>query len=142
MSCEWECVSEALAEMVEIRNQRSRPVFAVRFLSLPLHDRKRIHDVLDDVPWSRELFAEGGGRVAGPFFVGADVEAEEGGGEFAAELEATLLVPPLRGPSIAAVAGEGLHVPRDAPASSVRVPPFEEYPGSGLPPGYDICRAI
>jgi len=71
-------------------------------------------------------FEEGGGRVAGPFFVGAELEAEEGGVEFAVELEATLLVPPVWGPSIAAVAGEGLHVPRGAPANSVRVPPYEE----------------
>ena len=62
--------------------------------------------MLDGVSWRGELFAEGGGRVAGPFFVGAGVEAEEVGGELAAELEPPLLVPPLRGPSIAAVPGE------------------------------------
>ena len=82
--------------------------------------------MFDGVSRGRELLAEGGGRVAGPLFVGAEVEAEEGGVEFAAELEAAFLVPPERGPSIAAVAGEGLQVPRGAPAGSVRVPPFEE----------------
>ena len=82
--------------------------------------------MLDGVSWRGELFAEGGRRVTGPLFVGAEVEAEERGVEFAAELEAAFLVPPVRGPSIAAVAGEGLQVPRGAPAGSVRVPPFEE----------------
>jgi hypothetical protein len=53
--------------------------------------------VFDGVSWRGELLAEGDGRVAGPVFVGTEVEAEEGGVEFAAELEATLLAPPIRG---------------------------------------------
>ena len=42
-------------------------------------------------------FAEGKGRFAGPFFVGAEVEAEEGGVEFAAGLESRFLAPPFSG---------------------------------------------
>ena len=38
--------------------------------------------------------------------VGAEGKTEEGGGELAAELEPPLLVPPVRGLSIAAVPGE------------------------------------
>jgi len=66
--------------------------------------------VFDSVPWRGEFLAEGGGRVAGPFFVGAEVEAEERGVEFAAELEAAFLAPPVRGPSIAAVPSELLKI--------------------------------
>jgi hypothetical protein len=51
--------------------------------------------VFDGVSWRGELFAECEVRVAGPLFVGAEVKAEEGGVEFAAELEAAFLAPPL-----------------------------------------------
>ena len=66
--------------------------------------------MLDGVSWGGELFAEGKGRIAGPFFVGAEVKAEEGGVEFAAELEAAFLAPPVWGPSISAVPGERLKI--------------------------------
>ena len=99
MSCGWECVSEALAEMMEIFNQRSRPVFAVRFRILPLPDRERVHDVLDGVSWRGELV------------VGAEIEAEEGGLEFATGLDSRFLDPLVWGPSIAAVPSERIKIP-------------------------------
>ena len=67
--------------------------------------------MFDGVSWRGELFAEGKGRIAGPFFVGAEEETEEGGVEFAAGLEASVVAPPVRGPSIAAVPSERLYIP-------------------------------
>lgn len=92
----------------------------MRFLILPLHDGEGVHDVLDRVSWRRELFAEGGRRVTGPFFVGAEGETEEGGVEFAAELEAAFLAPPVWGPSISAVPGERLKIPEGYGSPGIR----------------------
>ena len=57
------------------------------------------------------LSRRAGGRVAGPFFVGAEIEAEEGGLEFATGLDSRFLDPLVWGPSIAAVPSERIKIP-------------------------------
>ena len=87
-----------------------RPILVHRHLVLPLSNREGVDDAFDGVSWGGKL-ADGQRSVTGPFFVGAEGETEEGGVEFAAELEAAFLAPPVRGPSISAVPGERLNIP-------------------------------